>query len=250
MTAAQNAEAVARSREAFVEPEAGLHRRIAARKASPVGISVAHAPDHAPVHGRHAVYEAYSGTAGEPQPHGPVVGQPFGMLLRADLGIVGRDQLTAGQRRAVGDRNAEQHLLEIGIVPVGIGFQGPFRLPVFVCARITHAAAGIGLHQIGLHLQLAEVGPPVVSVAVGHVFPAAGVERAAVVGPPADVAGARHQPHAAGVFRSVFAAELRRAVRTAILAQHQFDAERGLLGEHALDGLTQVGRVVIGGHAD
>ena len=44
-------------------------------------------------------------------------------IFRADLGIVGRDQLTAGQRRAVGDRNAEQHLLEIGIVPVGIGFQ-------------------------------------------------------------------------------------------------------------------------------
>ena len=92
--------------------------------------------------------------------------------------------------------------------------------------------------------------PPVVAVEVGHVFPAARLERPPVVGPPADILRRGHQPDAVRVFRRIFAADRRRAVRAAILPHDQFDSERGLLRQHAFDGLGDIGFVVVGGHAD
>ena len=211
---------------------------------------MAHALRQAAVHRRDGREVAHTAAGREPEPHRGVVGKPFGVLVGAHLGIVAGDEVAARQRGAVGDGEPAKQVVEVGKVLLVIGFGEAGVLVIVAGARIAHPARGVGLQQVGLHLQLAGVAPPVVAVAVGHVFPAAGLERAAVVGTPAHVALARDETHAAGVFRRVFAANSGRGVRTAIVAQHQLDPERGLLRQHALDGLGKVSFVVVGGHAD
>ena len=139
-------------------------------------------------------------------------------------GIVGRDQLTAGQRRAVGGpkcRSICSNRYSAGrsdfrsLPPASIR-----RRPYNTCRNRDRTPSDRPASAA------CRVGPPVVSVA-GHVFPAAGT---CIAGPPADIAGACHQPHAAGYFAAYSRQISRRQVRVAILAQHQFDAERGLLG--------------------
>ena len=246
----QDAEPVAACTVTGIEPQAYVHQGVA--EGDPAGIfrAMAHALRQAAVHRRDGREVAHTAAGREPEPHRGVVGKPFGVLVGAHLGIVAGDEVAARQRGAVGDGEPAKQVVEVGKVLLVIGFGEAGVLVIVAGARIAHPARGVGLQQVGLHLQLAGVAPPVVAVAVGHVFPAAGLERAAVVGTPAHVALARDETHAAGVFRRVFAANSGRGVRTAIVAQHQLDPERGLLRQHALDGLGKVSFVVVGGHAD
>ena len=177
------------------------------------------------VHRRDGREVAHTAADREPEPHRGVVGKPFGVLVGTYLGIVAGDEVAARQRGAVGDGEPAKQAVEVGKVLLVVGFGEAGVLVIVAGARIAHPARGVGLQQVDLHLQLAGVAPPVVAVAVGHVFPAAGLERAAVVGTPAHVALARDETHAAGVFRRVFAADSGRGVRTAIVAQHQFDVK-------------------------
>ncbi len=103
-------------------------------------------------HGRHARSMGYSGTAGENHSHmGSQWSAPFDVSSQGgSRHSRPRSALHGSQRRAVGDRNAEQHLLEIGIVPVGDHFRVPSarqysrrRLLTHVTTDRTHRSACI-----------------------------------------------------------------------------------------------------------
>ena len=112
------------------------------------------------------------------------------------------------------------------------------------------AAAGVGVKVSSLFLQFERIRPEIVSLEDGEVLSSALRERGKEVGSHAQVLLARQQTHYFRMLLLVCLANGARAVGGAVFADDKFVGEINLLGQDAVDRLSDELLLVIGDHQD